>query len=106
MTNCVRKTAECIAEATRRPLLSLTCGDVGTNEVIAEQKLSKWFRLAESWGAVMLDEADVFLEKRSMADLQRNSLVSGQSPPTPPRATVISCPDESLIAEGSGNEES
>lgn len=73
------KTAECIAEATRRPLLSLTCGDIGTNEVMAERKLSKWFRLAEIWGAVMLlDEADVFLEKRSISDLQRNSLVSGQ----------------------------
>lgn len=74
------KTAECIAEATRRPLLSLTCGDIGTDEVMAERTLSKWFRLAENWGAVMLlDEADVFLEKRSMSDLQRNSLVSGQS---------------------------
>lgn len=74
------KTAECIAEATRRPLLSLTCGDIGTNEVMAERTLSKWFRLAEIWGAVMLlDEADVFLEKRTISDLQRNSLVSGQS---------------------------
>lgn len=51
----------------------------------AEQQLSKWFRLAELWGAVMLlDEADVFLEKRSMSDLQRNSLVSGQFPPIHP----------------------
>lgn len=74
------KTSECIAEATGRPLLSLTCGDIGTNEVMAERRLSKWFRLAEIWGAVMLlDEADVFLEKRSISDLQRNSLVSGLS---------------------------
>lgn len=28
---------------------------------------------------MLLDEADVFLEKRSVSDLQRNSLVSGQS---------------------------
>lgn len=74
------QTCECIAEATRRPLLSLTCGDIGTNEVTAERTLSKWFLLAEKWGAVMLlDEADVFLEKRSVSDLKRNSLVSGKS---------------------------
>jgi hypothetical protein len=45
-----------------------------------EDQLSKWFRLAEIWGAVMLiDEADVYLEKRQLSDLQRNSLVSGKS---------------------------
>ncbi|KAG8169823.1 hypothetical protein KVR01_000568 [Diaporthe batatas] len=70
-------TAECIAEATRRPLLSLTCGDFGTDATIVEQRLSKWFRLAEVWGAVMLlDEADIFLERRQLTDLNRNSLVS------------------------------
>lgn len=43
-----------------------------------EQQLSKWFRLAEKWGAVMLiDEADVYLERRVVSDLKRNSLVSG-----------------------------
>ncbi|KAI1338825.1 P-loop containing nucleoside triphosphate hydrolase protein [Xylariaceae sp. FL0016] len=53
-------TAECIAEFTGRPLLSLTCGDLGNDETKLEQNLSKWFKLAERWGAVMLlDEADV-----------------------------------------------
>lgn len=71
---------ECIAEYTGRALLSLTCGDIGTDEVELEDQLSKWFRLAEKWGAVMLiDEADVYLEKRQITDLKRNSLVSGQS---------------------------
>ncbi|KAI1479212.1 hypothetical protein F4774DRAFT_138082 [Daldinia eschscholtzii] len=70
-------TAECIAEYTGRALLSLTCGDIGTDEVQMEEQLSKWFRLAEKWGAVILiDEADVYLEKRQMTDLKRNSLVS------------------------------
>jgi hypothetical protein len=69
---------ECIAEFTGRPLLSLTCGDLGNNEMELERHLSKWFRLAEKWGAVMLlDEADVYLERRLIADLKRNSLVSG-----------------------------
>lgn len=45
-----------------------------------EERLSKWFRLAEIWNAVMLlDEADVFLERRQLNDLKRNSLVSGNS---------------------------
>ena len=44
-----------------------------------ERQLSKWFRLAEQWGAVMLiDEADVYLERRQITDLKRNSLVSGK----------------------------
>jgi hypothetical protein len=30
---------------------------------------------------VLLDEADVFLEERSLADMERNALVSG-NPPT------------------------
>jgi hypothetical protein len=60
-------------------LLSLTCGDIGTDEKTAEEKLSKWFRLAELWGAVMLiDEADIYLEKRATSDLSRNSLVSSK----------------------------
>ena len=45
-----------------------------------EEQLQSWFRLSEKWGAVMLiDEADVYLEKRQMTDLKRNSLVSGMS---------------------------
>lgn len=43
-----------------------------------EKNLSKWFQLAESWGAVMLlDEADVWLERRMISDLKRNTLVAG-----------------------------
>jgi hypothetical protein len=70
-------TAECVAEFTSRPLLSLTCGDIGTNEAQVEDSLSKWFKLAEIWGAVMLiDEADVYLERREVNELTRNGLVS------------------------------
>lgn len=71
---------ECIAEFTGRPLLAITCGDLGTDEVAMERELGKWLNLAHKWGAVMLiDEADVFLEKRMESDLKRNSLVSGTS---------------------------
>ncbi|ATZ58271.1 CND8 [Botrytis cinerea B05.10] len=70
-------TAECVAEFTSRPLLSLTCGDIGTDEFRVEESLSKWFKLAEIWGAVMLiDEADVYLERREVSELTRNGLVS------------------------------
>ncbi|MCJ1308633.1 hypothetical protein MMC25_002286 [Agyrium rufum] len=70
-------TAESIAEYTGRPLLALTCADIGIDETKMESQLGEWFALAETWGAVMLvDEADVYLEKRETGDLQRNSLVS------------------------------
>ncbi|KAK7946965.1 P-loop containing nucleoside triphosphate hydrolase [Apiospora aurea] len=68
---------QCIAEFTGRPLLSLTVGDIGTFEEKVEERLSYWFNLAEKWGAVMLiDEADVYLERRTVSDLRRNGIVS------------------------------
>ncbi|KAI9369381.1 hypothetical protein BJX61DRAFT_519875 [Aspergillus egyptiacus] len=70
-------TAECIAEYTGRPLLSLTCADIGTDEKEMESLLATWFSLSETWGAIMLiDEADVYFERRAVGQLQRNSLVS------------------------------
>lgn len=69
---------ECISELIGRPLLSLTSADLGNDEQGMERSLSSWFKLAEAWGAVMLlDEADVWLERRMVADLKRNSLVAG-----------------------------
>lgn len=42
-----------------------------------ETQLAKWFGLSEAWGAIMLiDEADVYFERRGNNQLQRNSLVS------------------------------
>ncbi|KAI0802934.1 P-loop containing nucleoside triphosphate hydrolase protein [Xylaria sp. FL0064] len=71
-------TAECIAAFTNRPLMVLTSSDIGTNPAAVEVNLTKHFKAARSWGAVLLiDEADVFMERRSTADLIRNSLVAG-----------------------------
>ncbi|KAF2814377.1 P-loop containing nucleoside triphosphate hydrolase protein [Mytilinidion resinicola] len=71
-------TAECIAEYTKRPLLSLTCTDIGTNPMTIESKLTYWFKLAKHWGAILLiDEADIYMEQRITQDLQRNNLVAG-----------------------------
>ncbi|KFA52562.1 hypothetical protein S40293_07636 [Stachybotrys chartarum IBT 40293] len=69
-------TAESIAESSRRPLFSMNSGDlVGFQNV--ELKLSRALSLATTWRAiVLLDEADVFLQARDFASIDRNSLVS------------------------------
>ncbi|PSK36680.1 hypothetical protein B9Z65_1863 [Elsinoe australis] len=70
-------TAECIAEFTNRPLMTLTCSDIGTDPVEVERALEKSFKRAKAWGAILvIDEADVYLERRSQTDLTRNSLVT------------------------------
>ncbi|KAK2025670.1 ATPase [Colletotrichum zoysiae] len=71
-------TAECIAEFTCRPLMVLTSSDVGTDPKQVEYNLTSNFKRAMSWGAVLvIDEADVFMERRTTSDLTRNSLVAG-----------------------------
>lgn len=75
-------TAECIAEYVRRPLMVLTSSDIGTDPIQVERNLERNFKTATSWGAVLLiDEADVFMERRSTQDLVRNSLVAGKCSP-------------------------
>ncbi|KAJ0419332.1 hypothetical protein BJY00DRAFT_314164 [Aspergillus carlsbadensis] len=70
-------TAELIAMYTKRPLYSITCGDIGLTPRAIERNLSKHFSLANKWGCVLLlDEADVFLMKRDWRDMNRNALVS------------------------------
>lgn len=70
--------AECIAAYAKRPLMTLTVSDIGTNPAYIEQNLAHQFRTAKSWGAVLLiDEADVFMERRTSSNLVRNSLVAG-----------------------------
>ena len=52
-------------------------GDLGTNAQSLDAKLSQIFDIGHAWNAVVLiDEADVFLEERSVHDLQRNALVA------------------------------
>lgn len=72
-------TAECVAAQLKRPLLSITCGDISTNVKQAEETLQEYCELAHRWRCVLLlDEADVFLAKREKGDITRNALVSGQ----------------------------
>ncbi|KAF9251692.1 hypothetical protein DTO027I6_5550 [Penicillium roqueforti] len=70
-------TAEGIAELLRRPLYMVSAGELGTDPRTLEAELNKILDIAHSWGAVLLlDEADVFLEKRTIHDIHRNALVS------------------------------
>ncbi|KAI0487789.1 P-loop containing nucleoside triphosphate hydrolase protein [Xylaria cf. heliscus] len=70
-------TAECIAAFTRRPLMVLTSSDIGIRPEDVEINLTKHFTAARNWGVVLLiDQADIFMERRSTGDLHRNSLVA------------------------------
>jgi hypothetical protein len=70
-------TAEGISELLRCPLYMVSAGELGTDPAKLELELQKILDIAHSWGSVLLlDEADVFLEKREVHDIHRNALVS------------------------------
>ncbi|RGP77597.1 aaa family atpase [Fusarium longipes] len=70
-------TAESVAELAEKPLFRVTCGDIGTKPEEVEKYLESVLHLGKIWGCVvLLDEADVFLEQRTLTDLERNALVS------------------------------
>ncbi|KAJ6562449.1 hypothetical protein B0H19DRAFT_1375521 [Mycena capillaripes] len=70
-------TAEAVAEHLKRPLYIAGAAELSTKPEILENKLKSILSLATVWDAVMLiDEADVFLEQRSLHEIERNSLVS------------------------------
>jgi hypothetical protein len=69
-------TAEAIAELLHRPLYSVAVGELGTDTAQLEKSLRQILDVAQIWNAVVLiDEADIFLEKRGH-DVLRNSLTS------------------------------
>ncbi|KAL1388067.1 hypothetical protein HDK64DRAFT_329212 [Phyllosticta capitalensis] len=70
-------TAEAIAETAKMPLYTISSGALGTGPVEIHKSLVKILHLAAHWKAVLLlDEADVFLTKSTMADVSRNAIVS------------------------------
>ncbi len=70
-------TAEGISELLQCPLFHISAGELVTNPLELERKLSMFLDLAYNWGAVLLlDEADVFLEARAAQDIHRNALMS------------------------------
>lgn len=51
-------------------------GELGTTVEKLEEKLREILEVAHLWNAViLLDEADIFLEKRSDNDIHRNAMV-------------------------------
>jgi hypothetical protein len=85
-----------VAEIAEKPLYRVTCGDIGTKADDVEKYLQTVLYLGKIWNCgksdttfvppriimltfpvLLLDEADIFLEERTIADLERNSLVSG-----------------------------
>jgi hypothetical protein len=70
-------TAESVAEHLRRPLYMVGFSELTTTPGKLESALRRILSLATAWDAVLLiDEADVFLEQRSLHELERNALVS------------------------------
>ena len=68
-------TAEGISEMLKCPLYMVSAGELGTDPARLEHELQKILDIAHSWGAILLlDEADVFLEKREVHDIHRNAL--------------------------------
>ncbi|KAH0541618.1 hypothetical protein FGG08_003908 [Glutinoglossum americanum] len=64
-------TAESVADFCKRPLYTISAGDLGPSPSTVEEELGAALRLATTWNAVILiDEADVFLEQRSAHDLR------------------------------------
>ncbi|KAH9834774.1 P-loop containing nucleoside triphosphate hydrolase protein [Rhodofomes roseus] len=69
--------AEATSEHLKRPLYILGGGDLGGDANAVDTTLKRAFSIAASWSAIVLiDEADVFLERRSMHDLARNAMVA------------------------------
>jgi SpoVK/Ycf46/Vps4 family AAA+-type ATPase len=70
-------TVESVSDELRRPMYVMMSGELGSAVETVELNLQRVLRLVTRWKAVLLiDEADVFLEKRAANDLARNSLVS------------------------------
>ncbi|GAA5849433.1 hypothetical protein JCM9279_000902 [Rhodotorula babjevae] len=70
-------TAQAVAETLRVPLYTVGAGSLGVQADVLEKRLRDVLDVAEQWGATLLiDEADVFLAKRTIGDLQRNAMVS------------------------------
>ena len=69
-------TAEAVSEHLHIPLYMVTVGELGTTPDSLEKNLQNILELAAIWGAaILLDEADIFLEKRSKKDILRNAMV-------------------------------
>ncbi|PGH11582.1 hypothetical protein AJ80_07052 [Polytolypa hystricis UAMH7299] len=70
-------TAESVAETLQCPLYNVTSGELGYEVCDIEDNLKRVFKLIARWNAVMLlDEADVFMTKRTDDNTIGNAMVS------------------------------
>lgn len=61
----------------KSPLYMVGAGDLGTTAHELDDALTTLLNLASAWKAIVLiDEADVFLERRDVHDLMRNAMVA------------------------------
>eukprot|EP00835_Amoeboradix_gromovi_P003690 NODE_254_length_12812_cov_0.286872.p1 type:complete len:628 gc:universal NODE_254_length_12812_cov_0.286872:8888-7005(-) len=68
-------TAEAIAEVLHKPLYYVTMGELGIDPTTMEQRLAEILELCAGWNSlVLIDEADVFLEKRDSSDILKNAM--------------------------------
>ena len=59
------------------PLYTIGAGDLGTSASKIDQSLASILKVSASWTAVVLiDEADVFLEERTLQHIERNAMVA------------------------------
>ncbi|KAL2380542.1 hypothetical protein RJZ90_004516 [Blastomyces dermatitidis] len=70
-------TAESLAETHKRPLYSVSAGQLSSDAAHLDRQLGEILRTASHWKALLLlDEADVFLTQRSTEHIERNRLVA------------------------------
>jgi SpoVK/Ycf46/Vps4 family AAA+-type ATPase len=70
-------TAEALSESLGKPLYMVGAGELGTSATEVEKKLRQVLDVATFWNAVLLiDECDIFLEKRTKNDIHRNAVVA------------------------------
>ena len=73
---------ELVAEHTKRPLLKISTGELGSWGERISHELKRHLAYASIWHAIVLiDEADVFLEERQSGpgdQFEQNNLVAGQ----------------------------
>ena len=69
-------TAEAVSEFLHTPLYSVSMGELGVTTQALESNLQQILEVASIWGAsILLDEADIFLERRNESDIVRNAMV-------------------------------
>ena len=69
-------TVEAAADLVGKPLMVLSASELGHWTHDIESALREVLELCKTWGAVLLlDEADMFLERRQFGDVHRNAMV-------------------------------